>query len=150
MGPGRPWFHARGRTEILQYALGTESAGHKGFTYPNFKDFPVVIDPVQGIVIEFWDTVSPHRREDGSSYHVEGPGGSIFWYAGDGKWRRQRDFVDIAGYEALFKELIQKDLLDPTFKEHIEENFDRREGDDYRDRVQGMLEKQKGQWTHSE
>jgi hypothetical protein len=150
MGPGRPWFYARGRKEILQYALGTETAGHRGFRYPNFKDYPVVIDPVQGIIVEFWDTVSPHQREDGTTYHVEGPSGSIFWYAGDGKWSKQTDFTDVAGYEALFKELMQKDLLDPEFKEHIEENLARKEGDDYRDRVQDMLEKQMGQWAQSE
>ncbi|MEM2130013.1 MAG: hypothetical protein QXZ70_05380 [Candidatus Bathyarchaeia archaeon] len=140
-GPNEPWFVAKGAQEIHDYALGTECAGHKGWKYPLLN--PMVIDPVQGIVVVFMDTVAPEgipKREDGTTYHVQGPGLSMLWYAGNGKWRRQIDLFDIAGYNALFKEMIEKKLMHPDFVVHMKEHWERSHSPDYKKKLKEFAE----------
>jgi len=131
-GLGKQDFVAKGRQELLKYVLGSETAGHKGYTYPNYKDWPRAIDPEQGVIIEFWDTVSPFVREDGSSIHVEGHGGTWIRFNDEYKIVMANDFFDQEANDAFFKELIDRDLLDPLFKEHILEVWARKADTDYR------------------
>jgi hypothetical protein len=140
-GRGKKEFIAKGRKELLKYVLGSETAGHKGYTYPNFRDWPRVIDPEQGVIVEFWDTVSPFKREDGSSIHVEGHGGTWIRYNDDYRIVMANDFFDQEANDAFFRELMDRDLLDPLFKEHLMEVWAREAETDFRNTSEEIAKK---------
>ena len=115
MGPNEE-FVARGRKQIEEWALGAQMEGFEEWRYPYHR---ILIDEKQGEVIGFWKQIAPAKREDGSSYEVEGIGGSWFRYAGDFKWNWQRDFFDLGNVKALLFELAADGKLDLAVKQKI-------------------------------
>jgi ketosteroid isomerase-like protein len=112
MGPRRE-FKATGRHEIRDVALGFFMKGFEKWQYP-YHD--IIIDDKRGTVIGFWKQVAPGKRPDGSSYEVDGLGGSWFEYAGDYKWKWQKDFFDMGNVTSLIFELAGANLLDKEVK----------------------------------
>lgn len=115
MGPDQE-FLARGRRQIMEWALGFHMEGFEQWSYPYEH---VVIDEKQGEVIGFWRQVSPATRPDGSHYEVAGIGGSWFLYGGNYQWSWQRDFFDLGNVKALFMELAANGQLDAPVKRKI-------------------------------
>jgi len=115
MGPDEE-FVARGRRQIEEWALGVQMQGFEDWSYPYDR---ILIDDKLGEVVGFWRQVAPARREDGSSYQVEGVGGSWFRYAGNYQWCWQRDFFDLGNVKALLFELAADGKLDPAVKKKI-------------------------------
>lgn len=109
-------FVARSRKQIEEWALGVQMEGFEQWQYPYDR---ILIDEKQGEVVGFWRQVAPAKRDDGSSYEVEGVGGSWFRYAGDYKWDWQRDFFDLGNVKALLFELAADGKLDPAVKKKI-------------------------------
>lgn len=110
-------FMAVGRDEIREIALGQEMQGLEGWTYP-YQEF--VVDERSGNVIGLWKQVADAKRPDGSSYAVDGIGGSWFRYGGDYLWSWQRDFFDFGNVSALFMEMITANALTPGMMARIE------------------------------
>lgn len=115
IGPNEE-FVANGRKEICDIALGYQMKGFEDWQYP-YHD--IIIDDQRGTVIGFWKQVAPYKRKDGSAYEIAGVGGSWFEYAGNFKWRWQKDFFDLGNAKALFFELAGAGLLEPVVKEKI-------------------------------
>lgn len=115
VGPNEE-FVAHGRQEIRDLALGYQMKGFEDWEYP-YHD--IIIDEKRGTVIGFWRQVSPYKREDGTPYVVEGIGGSWFEYAGDFKWKWQRDFFDLGNAKDCFFQLAGAGVLSPVVKEKI-------------------------------
>jgi hypothetical protein len=110
-------FMAVGRDQIRELALGTEMDGLGGWTYPYQH---VLIDDAQGEILGFWRQIADATRRDGSHYEIAGLGGSWFRYAGDFRWRWQRDFFDVGNATATFIEMIQADALSPGMQRRLE------------------------------
>lgn len=145
-GPDLPPFEVHGKEDFVKYVCGTETAGHRGWRYPvyHYKKtvWPVIIDPVQGYFIFFWDILTPYLKEDGEKYYMaDSPAGTWVQYAGNGKFLRGADFYDSASHDGLVRTLMEKDVLDPVLKEHFEEMYTRKEGDDYKQRQAALLKK---------
>lgn len=115
MGPNRE-FIARGRQEIMDWALGVHMEGFEKWRYPYEK---VLIDEQQGEVIGIWRQVAPARRADGSEYEVAGVGGSWFRYGGLYQWCWQRDFFDLGNVKAMFLELAADGKLERPVKQRL-------------------------------
>ncbi|MCG8669148.1 MAG: hypothetical protein MI867_07010 [Pseudomonadales bacterium] len=115
IGPNEE-FIAHGRDEICDLALGYQMKGFEKWQYP-YHD--IIIDEKRGTVIGFWKQLAPYQREDGTPYQIAGVGGSWFEYAGDYKWRWQKDFFDLGNAKAIFFELAGAGLLEPVVKEKI-------------------------------
>ncbi len=115
MGPNEE-FVARGRRQIKEWALGVQMQGFEDWSYPYDR---MLIDEKLGEVVGFWRQVAPAQREDGSSYQVQGVGGSWFRYAGNYQWCWQRDFFDLGNVKALLFELAADGKLDPAVKKKI-------------------------------
>ncbi len=115
IGPNEE-FVANGRNEICDIALGYQMKGFEEWQYP-YHD--IIIDDKRGTVIGFWKQIAPYQREDGTPYQIAGVGGSWFEYAGDFRWRWQKDFFDLGNAKALFFELAGAGLLEPVVKQKI-------------------------------
>ncbi len=115
MGPNRE-FIARGRKEIMEWALGAHMEGFEKWRYPYDK---IIIDEVQGEVIGIWRQVAPVKRDDGSDYEVSGLGGSWFRYGGNYQWCWQKDFFDLGNVKSLFMELAADGKLEPPVKHKL-------------------------------
>jgi hypothetical protein len=115
IGPNET-FEARGRNEILKWALGEQMEGFEDWRYPYQK---VLIDEKQGEVVAFWKQIAPVKRADGSNYEVAGIGGSHFRYGGDFRWEWQADFFDFGNVVALLLELAADGHLNPTIKSKL-------------------------------
>lgn len=115
VGPNEE-FVANGRQEICDIALGYQMKGFEDWEYP-YHD--VVIDEQRGTLIGFWRQTSPFKRRDGSTYCVEGIGGSWFEYGGNFQWRWQRDFFDFGNAKDCFFQLAGAGVLNPVVKEKI-------------------------------
>ena len=109
-------FMAMGRDEIRELALGLEMRGLEGWTYPYQL---TMIDDRQGLVLGFWKQVFSETRPDGTTYVVEGLGGSLFGYA-HGLFTWQRDFYDHMNAGAVFLEMIENGQLSAGMTERIE------------------------------
>lgn len=115
IGPNEE-FVANGRNEICDIALGYQMKGFEEWQYP-YHD--IIIDDKRGTVIGFWKQIAPYQREDGTPYQIAGVGGSWFEYAGNFRWRWQKDFFDLGNAKALFFELAGAGLLEPVVKQKI-------------------------------
>lgn len=109
-------FVARGRTQIREWAFGSQMEGLSGWRYPYLH---TVIDHVQGQVVGLWKQISPYARQDGSVVEIPGIGCSWFRYGGDYQWSEQRDLFDLSSAMATFTDLAARDLLNPTMKNKI-------------------------------
>jgi len=116
MGPNQE-FHAQGRQEIRDIALGYHMEGFEDWKYP-YHD--VIIDEKRGIVIAFWHQQAPATR-DTSPLQVDGISGSWFEYAGNYQWRWQRDFFDLGNVKSLMFEMAGAGKLNATIKQKIRE-----------------------------
>ncbi len=115
IGPNEE-FVARGKQEIIDYAVGYQMDGFQGWQYPYDR---FLIDEKVGEVVGFWRQIAPVKRDDGTDYVVSGVGGSWFRYGGDFKWSWQRDFFDLGNVMALFAELAADGKLDPVVKKKL-------------------------------
>lgn len=102
-GPKRD-FMAVGIDEVRELGLGQEMEGLEGWTYP-YQSW--VIDEKTGDMIGLWKQIYEATRDDGSHYELTGIQGSWFKYAGDFKFRWQRDFFDFGNVSTLFVELMK-------------------------------------------
>lgn len=112
-------FMAVGRDEIRELALGQEMEGLAGWTYP-YQAW--VIDEVTGDMIGFWKQVSERTRADGTHYALNGIQGSWFKYAGDFRFRWQRDFFDFGNVSALFIEMLNDNTMSDGMLQRIEKS----------------------------
>ncbi len=110
-------FMAVGRSQILEFALGSEMTGLSGWTYPYQR---VLIDDVQGEVLGLWKQVADAARPDGSHYEIAGLGGSWFRYAGNYQWGWQRDFFDVGNAAATFFEMMKAGVLTAGMQQRLE------------------------------
>lgn len=115
MGPNKEFF-VKGRSLIIDVALGEEMEGFDGWTYP-YDD--VLIDDAKGEVVAFWRQVSPYTRADGTPYQVEGLSGSRFVYGGNYQWTAQTDWVDLGNTIALITELAADGHTNPVLAKRI-------------------------------
>jgi hypothetical protein len=99
-------FMAMGRTEIRDYALGTEMAGLEGWHYDYVA---VVMDETNGMVVGFWRQRAGIHDDAGREYEILGIGGSWFGYgiAADGgyEFAWQRDWFDLGAAAHTFLEI---------------------------------------------
>ncbi len=110
-------FNAYGRKEIEELAIGYQMDGFQGWEYP-YHD--IIIDEKRGTVVCFWKQIGPGRRADGSRYEIAGIGGSWFEYAGDFKWKWQKDFFDFGNAKEMFFEMAGDGHLNDIVKKKIQ------------------------------
>lgn len=110
-------FCANGREEIREIALGLEMGGLDGWEYPYQE---ILIDEKKAQVVGFWKQVADAKRADGSTYEVEGIGGSWFKYAGNWQWSWQRDWFDFGNAAAVFIEMIKDGTLSEGMQARME------------------------------
>ncbi len=114
-GPG--WdFLAEGRQQIHDWVFGTEMEGLEHWTYPYVR---TLIDERRGEVIGIWRQLAPVKDPDGNPYEIAGTGGSWFCYAGDYRWRWQRDFFDHGNAAATFGAMAKAGQLTPRMLERM-------------------------------
>lgn len=96
-------FMAVGRSEIRDYALGTEMAGLDGWHYDYVA---TVMDETNGMVIGLWKQRAGVEDENGDEYEVAGIGGSWFGYGedaeGNGRFQWQRDWFELNSVAQTF------------------------------------------------
>ena len=114
-GP-RHEFVARGRTQIAEWAFGSEMSGLEGWTYPYVR---TLIDDQKGEILGVWRQVAPVNDPEGNPYEIAGTGGSWFRYAGDWQWSWQRDFFDHANAGATFGAMMKNDHLSERMIERM-------------------------------
>jgi hypothetical protein len=114
---GPNWeFVARGRTQIHEWAFGSEMSGLEKWNYPYVR---TLIDDQKGEFLGIWRQVAPVNDPDGNPYEIPGTGGSWFRYAGDYKWCWQRDFFDHANAGAVFGAMAQNGQLSEKMLERM-------------------------------
>ena len=115
LGPGEE-FVARGKQQIVDWAVGEQMAGLEGWTYPYEE---IIIDEKKGMIVGFWRQVSPFTRKDGSQIAVPGVGCSWFKYGGNHKWIWQRDVFDLMSVFSVFSEIAAQGNLSEPLKEKL-------------------------------
>jgi len=111
-------FVARGKTQIRDWAFGTEMAGLDGWNYPYVR---TLIDDQKGEIVGFWRQVAPTTDAAGRPYEVAGTGGSWFRYAGNSKWAWQRDFFDIGNAGTVFLQMAGDGTLSDVMQERMKQ-----------------------------
>lgn len=109
-------FVARGRQQILEWALGTEMAGLEGWNYPYLR---TLIDDQRGEVLGIWRQIAPLADSQGRPYEIPGTGGSWFRYAGNFRWSWQRDFFDTANMGVCFRAMTENGQMNDVLLERI-------------------------------
>eukprot|EP00521_Asterionellopsis_glacialis_P011325 CAMPEP_0195296054 /NCGR_PEP_ID=MMETSP0707-20130614/18704_1 /TAXON_ID=33640 /ORGANISM="Asterionellopsis glacialis, Strain CCMP134" /LENGTH=199 /DNA_ID=CAMNT_0040357445 /DNA_START=123 /DNA_END=722 /DNA_ORIENTATION=+ len=116
MGQNRE-FVAKGRHEICHVALGYHMKGFEKWSYP-YHD--IIIDEKRGTVIGFYHQIYNDAREDGASFVLDGVSGSWFEYAGNYKWKWERDFFDVGNISSVIFDMAGAGILDPTVRKKIQ------------------------------
>ncbi|MBO3749588.1 nuclear transport factor 2 family protein [Streptosporangiaceae bacterium NEAU-GS5] len=116
IGPDQD-FMAVGRSEIRDFALGSEMGGLDGWSYPYQS---ILIDERAGEVVGFWKQIADARRPDGGAYEVAGIGGSWFRYGGGFQWSWQRDWFDLGNVTSLFVEMLKAGTLSDGMRRRLD------------------------------
>jgi len=109
-------FVANGRQQIHDWVFGTEMEGLEHWVYPYVR---TLIDDQKGEVLGVWRQIAPVKDPGGEPYEIAGTGGSWFRYAGDFKWRWQRDFFDHGNAAAVFMDMAKNQQLTPKMLERM-------------------------------
>jgi hypothetical protein len=109
-------FVARGRTQIRDWAFGSEMAGLEGWSYPYVR---TLIDDQKGEIVGFWRQVAPVKNTNGDAYEIAGTGGSWFRYGGNYQWAWQRDFFDMGNAATTFIAMAGDGKLSEVMQERM-------------------------------
>lgn len=114
-------FMAVGRSQIRDWAIGTEMAGLEGWHYDYMA---TVLDEESGMIVGFWKQRSGLNDDNGKEYEILGIGGSWFGLArdeSDGKIRFawQRDWFDLGSTAHTFMEIVKSGKASKSFMDRI-------------------------------
>ncbi len=111
-------FVARGRQQIVEWAMGKEMVGLETWHYPYVRN---LIDPAKGEFLGIWRQISPvMNSKTGKPYEIVGTGGSWFRYAGDFKWDWQRDFFDLGNATDCYMQMMKNGDMNDALKQRME------------------------------
>jgi ketosteroid isomerase-like protein len=91
------WGRVEGRAAIREY-LEQSMAGLEGWTFP--REWTAVLDGDR--LVSGWQNRLPGRRADGTPYQALGV--SVMHYAGDGKFSREEDVLNMEHVIELIQE----------------------------------------------